>query len=77
MYVCTRKLERRLISVFAFAEHMLFYASEKYPLEDSYSKYIAEVFTVFKIQSSVLIYTNAENRDIQLILKSCLFLNSL
>jgi hypothetical protein len=26
-----------------FAEHMLFYASEKYPVEDSYSKYIAEV----------------------------------
>ena len=25
------------------AEHMLFYASEKYPLEDSYSKYIIEV----------------------------------
>ncbi|KAG7958731.1 hypothetical protein I3843_10G032200 [Carya illinoinensis] len=25
-----------------FLEHMLFYASEKYPLEDSYSKYIAE-----------------------------------
>ena len=25
------------------AEHMLFYASEKYPLEDSYSKYITEV----------------------------------
>ncbi|KAL6856029.1 hypothetical protein ACP4OV_018831 [Aristida adscensionis] len=26
-----------------FLEHMLFYASEKYPEEDSYSKYIAEV----------------------------------
>ncbi|KAI9161372.1 hypothetical protein LWI28_016770 [Acer negundo] len=25
-----------------FLEHMLFYASEKYPLEDSYSKFIAE-----------------------------------
>ncbi|XP_057982106.1 insulin-degrading enzyme-like 1, peroxisomal [Malania oleifera] len=25
-----------------FLEHMLFYASEKYPLEDAYSKYIAE-----------------------------------
>ncbi|XP_027350190.1 insulin-degrading enzyme-like 1, peroxisomal isoform X3 [Abrus precatorius] len=25
-----------------FLEHMLFYASEKYPMEDSYSKYIAE-----------------------------------
>ncbi|KAJ7976778.1 insulin-degrading enzyme-like 1, peroxisomal [Quillaja saponaria] len=25
-----------------FLEHMLFYASEKYPVEDSYSKYIAE-----------------------------------
>ncbi|CAJ2659724.1 unnamed protein product [Trifolium pratense] len=26
-----------------FLEHMLFYASEKYPVEDSYSKYITEV----------------------------------
>ncbi|KAG5555694.1 hypothetical protein RHGRI_006366 [Rhododendron griersonianum] len=25
-----------------FLEHMLFYASEKFPLEDSYSKYITE-----------------------------------
>ncbi|KAJ4782767.1 Insulinase (Peptidase family M16) family protein [Rhynchospora pubera] len=25
-----------------FLEHMLFYASEKYPVEDSYSKFIAE-----------------------------------
>ncbi|CAN4107215.1 unnamed protein product [Withania somnifera] len=25
-----------------FLEHMLFYASEKYPIEDSYSKYITE-----------------------------------
>ncbi|KAL7197418.1 hypothetical protein ACSBR2_020037 [Camellia fascicularis] len=25
-----------------FLEHMLFYTSEKYPLEDSYSKYITE-----------------------------------
>lgn len=25
-----------------FLEHMLFYASEKYPIEDTYSKYIAE-----------------------------------
>ncbi|GLT29356.1 hypothetical protein SLA2020_042280 [Shorea laevis] len=25
-----------------FLEHMLFYATEKYPLEDSYSKYISE-----------------------------------
>lgn len=30
--------------IFCFVvEHMLFYASEKYPEEDSYSKYIAEV----------------------------------
>ncbi|THF95864.1 hypothetical protein TEA_024515 [Camellia sinensis var. sinensis] len=29
-----------------FLEHMLFYASEKYPLEDSYSKYITEVQTM-------------------------------
>ena len=28
---------------FNFTEHMLFYTSEKYPVEDSYSKYIAEV----------------------------------
>ncbi|CAI0374966.1 unnamed protein product [Linum tenue] len=26
----------------SFLQHMLFYASEKYPLEDSYSKYISE-----------------------------------
>ncbi|KAL1352128.1 hypothetical protein AAHE18_06G144600 [Arachis hypogaea] len=26
-----------------FLEHMLFYASEKYPVEDSYSKYITEI----------------------------------
>ncbi|KAK2369342.1 Insulinase (Peptidase family M16) family protein [Trifolium repens] len=25
-----------------FLEHMLFYASDKYPVEDSYSKYITE-----------------------------------
>lgn len=29
-----------------FTEHMLFYASKKYPIEDSYSKYIAEVCLV-------------------------------
>ena len=28
---------------FWLTEHMLFYASEKYPVEDSYSKYISEV----------------------------------
>jgi hypothetical protein len=32
-----------LMNVSNFTEHMLFYASEKYPEEDSYSKYIAEV----------------------------------
>jgi insulysin len=31
------------MNVSNFTEHMLFYASEKYPEEDSYSKYIAEV----------------------------------
>ena len=30
---------------------MLFYASEKYPLEDDYSKYITEVLTVFNLSS--------------------------
>ncbi|KAF5473283.1 hypothetical protein F2P56_009907, partial [Juglans regia] len=33
-----------------FLEHMLFYASEKYPLEDSYSKYIAEVLTTHNLE---------------------------
>ena len=32
---------------FNFTEHMLFYTSEKYPVEDSYSKYIAEVCLIF------------------------------
>lgn len=31
------------IIIYLTAEHMLFYASEKYPLEDSYSKYITQV----------------------------------
>lgn len=31
--------------LYFWAEHMLFYASEKYPSEDSYSKYISEVLT--------------------------------
>jgi hypothetical protein len=30
---------------FFLAEHMLFFASEKYPVEDSYSTYITEVVT--------------------------------
>lgn len=34
------------IFYFFLAEHMLFYASEKYPVEDSYSEYITEVVTV-------------------------------
>ncbi|KAM1866266.1 hypothetical protein ACFX13_009135 [Malus domestica] len=38
-----------------FLEHMLFYASEKYPLEDSYSKYITEVFSA-KIHSYTRIF---------------------
>lgn len=39
-----------LIHYVISAEHMLFYASEKYPDEDSYSKYISEVklFIVFR-----------------------------
>jgi hypothetical protein len=32
----------RLPGLAHFLEHMLFYASEKYPVEDDYSKYIAE-----------------------------------
>lgn len=32
------------------AEHMLFYASEKYPIEDSYSKFIAEVLASFIVK---------------------------
>uniref|UniRef100_A0A0E0EDB2 Peptidase M16 N-terminal domain-containing protein n=1 Tax=Oryza meridionalis TaxID=40149 RepID=A0A0E0EDB2_9ORYZ len=32
----------RLPGLAHFLEHMLFYASEKYPMEDDYSKYIAE-----------------------------------
>lgn len=38
-----------------YAEHMLFYASEKYPLEDSYSKYITEV-TEFIYSHEVMIF---------------------
>lgn len=34
----------QVVSVVFLAEHMLFYASAKYPVEDSYSKYITEVF---------------------------------
>ncbi|KAK2423719.1 Insulinase (Peptidase family M16) family protein [Trifolium repens] len=30
------------IELFRYVQHMLFYASEKYPVEDSYSKYITE-----------------------------------
>ena len=31
-----------------FTEHMLFYASEKYPKEDEYSKFISEVSDSFQ-----------------------------
>jgi secreted Zn-dependent insulinase-like peptidase len=36
-------VENEFVCVFLLTEHMLFYASEKYPVEDSYSKYITEV----------------------------------
>jgi hypothetical protein len=36
------------------AEHMLFYASEKYPVEDSYSKFIAEVLTFLLVNFAQL-----------------------
>jgi len=42
-YVGCSFLNPILMIVSNFTEHMLFYASEKYPEEDSYSKYIAEV----------------------------------
>ncbi|WMV23837.1 hypothetical protein MTR67_017222 [Solanum verrucosum] len=29
-----------------FLEHMLFYASEKYPVENSYSKYITQIYYI-------------------------------
>jgi len=32
-------------------EHMLFYASEKYPGEHEYSKYITEVHSIHQFQS--------------------------
>ncbi|PKA63852.1 Zinc-metallopeptidase, peroxisomal [Apostasia shenzhenica] len=40
-----------------FLEHMLFYASEKYPVEDSYSKYISEH------GGSTNAFTSAENTN--------------
>jgi hypothetical protein len=43
IYICEVEYCALLLHNFAlhfFAEHMLFYASEKYPVEDSYSKYI-------------------------------------
>jgi len=46
---------------FNFTEHMLFYASEKYPIEDSYSKYIAEVCLILpgrKFSFSCFVYVN-------------------
>jgi len=38
------------IVFFLLTEHMLFYASEKYPVEDSYSKYITEVPEVLYVR---------------------------
>jgi hypothetical protein len=32
-----------------FTEHMLFYANEKYPVEDSYMKYLTEVYLIFTL----------------------------
>ena len=36
-----------MIFLCVFLEHMLFYASAKYPEEDSYSKYITEVIYTY------------------------------
>ena len=44
---------------------MLFYASEKYPLEDSYSKYITEVLLfiyLFYVSSFHLLKANRINK---------------
>jgi secreted Zn-dependent insulinase-like peptidase len=35
------------------AEHMLFYASEKYPGEQDYTKYISEVPCVNQLQENI------------------------
>lgn len=45
---------------YLIAEHMLFYASEKYPLEDDYSKYISEVLcTLFCFAKHILFHANS------------------
>lgn len=54
-----KKLFNRFHSDFYFlflAEHMLFYASEKYPVEDSYSKYITEVVTVHNSEQHLCLF---------------------
>ena len=38
-----------------FLEHMLFYASAKYPEEDSYSKYITEVIHIYTYSGEVVL----------------------
>mgnify|MGYP003703056183 CR=1 FL=1 len=38
-----------------FAEHMLFYASEKYPGENDYSKYMIEVLVLFNPPLNIFI----------------------
>ena len=58
-YVGCSFLNPILMIVSNFTEHMLFYASEKYPEEDSYSKYIAEVCLIlpgWKLSLSYLYY---------------------
>lgn len=42
--------------LFSLAEHMLFFASEKYPVEDSYSKYITEVVTVHILKQHLCLF---------------------
>ncbi|OAY69616.1 Zinc-metallopeptidase, peroxisomal, partial [Ananas comosus] len=42
-----------------FLEHMLFYASEKYPVEDSYSKYITEVLPLLLLTLGNLYWLTA------------------
>ena len=43
-----------MIFLCVFLEHMLFYASAKYPEEDSYSKYITEVIHIVLVFVSSL-----------------------
>ena len=59
---------------FNFTEHMLFYTSEKYPVEDSYSKYIAEVCLIFassKIFLSFSCFVYVNNSYIPVKVRTC------